>query len=650
MGQHGSIEGGESPRRRKVGARTRLMRLTSALVLLISSMTLVPAIALVPSTARAQSADLIRSYQNFEAAKAANKVGDALKYGDEALKLTEQGGDSQTLIELLRNVGDFAAQSGQDGKALQYYTRALSLQEAALGPNHPDLVPTLTALADLHVKAKRYSDAAAVEQRILGIERQVYGQQHENVLATQNKLREIYRSANDTAAIARLDEQAAQLAKAAEPPPATQRGLPPRGPGADTNNRRYKQSGGFATVRVFYGTNRAPTGDVTVVKPALYYGKERGDLQYGYLNVTIPQAHREAELETQPRWMDYTFTRDQAALRSSYILLDKITPLPKDDFVRTLRQQIKDSPSKDLFIFVHGFNNTFEDAARRAAQLVYDLDFDGTPLLYSWPSQGSATAYAVDEATVGISGRKMADFLATVVDQSGAERIHVLAHSMGNRALIEALQTYLAKRAPDKRQHLFGQIVFTAPDVDKDYFVDVIQSLQGSAERVTLYASSNDYALRTSQIVHGAPRAGSAGDSLVRLPGLDTIDMSAVPADALGHSYFAANSGAIYDIFRLLWRGDPPPQRCGMSDRKAGANLDVWYVFNADACKGDDLLEAGVMVKRFGDLARDQVKMNIAMLTDPSQLQQKQEWSNILKKLDVLLAAPGPSAAVGAAK
>ncbi len=615
---------------------------------------LVLSIALVPSPTRAQSADLVRSYQNFEAAKAANKVDDALKYGDEAVKLTEQGGDQQTLIELLRNLGDFAAQSGQDVKAAGYYTRALNLQEAALGPNHPDLVPVLTALADLHVKAKRYADAAALEQRILGIERQVYGQQHENVLATQNKLREIYRAAKDTDAIARLDAEAAQLAKAAQAPPAT-RAIGPHGPGANTADRRYKQnSEGFATVRVFYGTNRAITGDIKDVKPALYYGKERGPLQYGYLNVTIPQTHKEAELETQPRWMDYTFTLDKAAMRSSYVLLDKITPLSKDDFVTALRQQIKDSPSRDLFIFVHGFNNTFEDAARRAAQLVYDLDFDGTPLLYSWPSQGSATAYAVDEASVGISGRKMADFLETVVDQSGAQRIHILAHSMGNRALIEALQTYLAKRAPDKRQHIFGQIVFTAPDVDKDYFEDVIQSLQGSAERITLYASSNDYALRSSQILHGAPRAGSAGDSIVRLPGLDTIDMSAVPADALGHSYFAANSGAIYDIFRLVWRGDPPPKRCGMSDRraagpKAAGNPDVWYVFNADKCNGDDLLEAGVMVKRFGDLARDQVQLNISMLTDPSQLRQQQEWRDVLKKLDILLAPPPPGAAAGGA-
>ena len=216
---------------------------------------------------------------------------------------------------------------------------------------------------------------------------------------------------------------------------------------------------------------------------------------------------------------------------------------------------------------------------------------------------------------------------------------------MGNRALLEALQTYLAKRAPDKRQHIFSQIVFTAPDVDRDYFTDAIQSMAESAERITLYASDNDLALRSSQFFHGAPRAGTAGDVIVKLAGLDSIDMSSVPADALGHSYFAANSGAIYDMFRLLWRGDPPPDRCGMSHPKTANTLTVWS-FNADACKGDDLLTAGVMLKRFGDLARQQVQAKIAALTDSNQ---QQEWKLVLTRLDGLL--PGlPAPKSGASK
>jgi len=575
-------------------------------------------VLLAPAAVWAQSTDLLLAYKNFEAAKAADKVSDALKAGNAALKLTEEGGDKQGLIELLQNLGEYSMQVSQDGPAVEYYGRALALQESALGPQNPDLVPALTALAKLHVKAKRYADAATLELRILDIERQAYGEHHENVSATLTRLREIYRLAGDTEGVARMDGQLLQAL-------AGQRAL-------SSKTRRYKQNQGFATVRVFYGTNRAPTGDL---KPAEYYGKARGDLQYGYLDVTIPQVHQEAALETQPRWTEYVL--DAGAAQRRYVLLQKVMPLAKDAFLRELQLQVKASPSKDVFIFVHGFNNTFEDAARRAAQMAYDLDFDGTPLLYSWPSQGSATAYAVDEAAVGISGRKMAEFLENVVAQSGAARVHILAHSMGNRALLEALQTYLAKRAPENRKHIFGQIVFTAPDVDRDYFTDAIEPLRSAADRITLYASNNDYALRSSQFLHGAPRAGTAGDVIVRLAGLDTIDMSAVPADALGHTYFAANAGAIFDIFRLLWRGDAPPQRCGMSDRKVGGPLAVW-VFNADACKGDDMLEAGVMVKRFGELAKARVIESMSTLTDPSE---KQEWTLVLKRLDGLLSPGG---------
>lgn len=587
--------------------------------------------AVAPGAGIAQSVDLVKTYQNLEAAKTSGKTDEALKYGNDAVALAEASGDRQNLVALLKSVAEYAATAGHAEVAASYYERAIAIQEKDLGVDHPDLVPTLTALAQLRADAARYADAAVLEERILAIERAAYGERHENVLATLGRLRHLYQTANDAPALARIDTQLQAAA--------TTRGSLPAPGGLAGKNHRYKQTQGFATVRVFYGTNRAPSGDL---KPAAFYGKARGELQYGYLDVTIPATHQEAQLETQPRWADYIL--DVSANRSRYVLLDKVTPLPKDDFVRALQHDIKAAPSKDVFIFVHGFNNTFEDAARRAAQLVYDVDFDGTPLLYSWPSQGSTTAYAVDEAAVGISGRKMADFLDTVVSQSGAEHVHILAHSMGNRALIEALQTYLAKRAPDKRQHVFGQLVFTAPDVDRDYFIDALDSLKHAADRVTLYASNNDYALRSSQMLHGAPRAGTAGDVIIRIAGLDSIDMSAVPADVLGHAYFAANAGAIFDIFRLLWRGDAPPDRCGMSDRKAAGALAVW-VFDANVCKGGDLLEAGVMFKRFGNLARQQLVANMATLTDPSQ---KQQLSLILKQLDALRLTVRPDA--GAAR
>ena len=212
-------------------ARRRVTYLTWALTLLL------------PSLALAQSGDLVRSYQNFEAAKTSGKVADALKAGDEALRLTEQSGDQPTQIELLRSLGDFAAQAGQDSVAAEYYGRALELQQSALGAEHPDLVPVLTALADLKLKVKDYAPAAAFEQRVLTIERRAYGEQHENVRATEAKLREIYRSSGDLDAIARLDAES-------KAPASVLRGLPAVGGLMSGNNRRYKANQGFATVKV----------------------------------------------------------------------------------------------------------------------------------------------------------------------------------------------------------------------------------------------------------------------------------------------------------------------------------------------------------------------------------------------------------------
>ena len=571
-------------------------------------------VLLFPTGAYAQSADLLRACQRFEEAKASGDMRVALARGEEAARLAAGVNDTPTQDDLLRDLGGLAAQAGDETRAVQYFEQALALEERTLGADHPDLVPVLTALADLRLKSQRYSDAQTLELRILTIERRAYGAHHENVLVTLSKLADLYQASGDTVA---LDRVRAEIQAAT-----SKRGFP--GPHDLTDQARKNQT--FATVRVFYGTNRAVSGSL---KPALFYGKERGELQYGYLDVTIPKIHREAELETQPRWAEYVFDAGEA--RSRYVLLDKVVPLARNDFLNELRRQ----NSKDLFIFVHGFNNTFEDAARRAAQLVYDLDFDGTPLLYSWPSRGSATAYTADEAAVGISGRRLADFLETVVTQAGARHVHLLAHSMGSRALIEAVQTYLAHH-PQRQgsARVFGQVIFTAPDVDRDYFVDAVQPLAAVADRITLYASDTDYALRGSQLFHDAPRAGMAGASIVREKGLDTIDMSSVPADLLGHNYFAANSGAIFDLFRLLWLGDPPPQRCGMSDR-SGSGPIVW-VFNAQACAGLDLLEAGVLLKRFGDLARQRIVTDLATLTDPTQ---KQHLALVLGRLDGLRAA-----------
>jgi len=83
----------------------------------------------------------------------------------------------------------------------------------------------------------------------------------------------------------------------------------------------------------------------------------------------------------------------------------------------------------------------------------------------------------------------------------------------------------------------------------------------------TLYASSNDEAIRISKEPHSYPRAGEAGDDIIILPGLDTIDASMVDTSLIGHSYFAEKRSVLSDLFYLLGEGKPPSQRHSLEPR-----------------------------------------------------------------------------------
>jgi esterase/lipase superfamily enzyme len=109
---------------------------------------------------------------------------------------------------------------------------------------------------------------------------------------------------------------------------------------------------------------------------------------------------------------------------------------------------------------------------------------------------------------------------------------------------------------------LFREVILTAPDIDAEIFKrDIAPAIVKTADRVTLYASSNDEALAVSKTVNGGPRAGDSGSGIVVVPGLETIDVSAVDTSLLGHSYYGENGTVLSDIFFLLRRGLPASRR-----------------------------------------------------------------------------------------
>ena len=134
---------------------------------------------------------------------------------------------------------------------------------------------------------------------------------------------------------------------------------------------------------------------------------------------------------------------------------------------------------KSAFVFVHGYNVTFEDAARRTAQMAYDLGFDGAPVFYSWPSQGETADYMVDEQNSDWTEKHLEAFLKEFVEHSKAENIYLVAHSMGNRSLTRAFMT-LVQADPHLRDRV-KELISTAPDIDADVFKQEIAPVLGAS-------------------------------------------------------------------------------------------------------------------------------------------------------------------------
>jgi esterase/lipase superfamily enzyme len=311
----------------------------------------------------------------------------------------------------------------------------------------------------------------------------------------------------------------------------------------------------YARMRVFYATDRKPAADFATADQADKYTGERGPMAYGQAFVSIPRGHVAGELEG-PSIFRLEFREDP----EKHVVLLQTIPQPKDVFLKAMRARVLSSKGKSAFIFVHGYNVAFADAARRTAQLAYDLSFDGAPVFYSWPSQASLQGYTVDEANIEWSTSHIKQFIADAADQSGAENLYLVGHSMGNRGLTRALAALVSER-PDLRGR-FREIILAAPDVDADVFRnDLAPALKKAGQRVTLYASSKDMALKASKEVHGYPRAGDAADGILIVPGIDTIDASNVDDSMLAHSYFVESIPVIRDIARMLRTGAATTER-----------------------------------------------------------------------------------------
>ncbi|KAB7615564.1 alpha/beta hydrolase [Amylibacter sp. SFDW26] len=326
-----------------------------------------------------------------------------------------------------------------------------------------------------------------------------------------------------------------------------------------------------------YSSNRSPSmafGEVTVS-----FGKDKswGNLVQSSeskerakdISLKITDADELIRFPSTPLLFDLSNTSADAKNDPAFRTYKK----REMEFKNALSNLLKQSNKRDVVLFVHGFNNEFDDAAYAMADLWHFSGRIGVPLFFTWPSgAGGLFGYFKDRESGEYSVFHLKETLRLISQTSGLDNVHIIAHSRGADVVTTALRELLieargAGKSPYETYKI-ENLILAAPDLD---FGIVRQRL--IAERfatafgqVNIYVNKNDGALGIAQKLATGQRLGRLRSSnlehidkaiLERAGNVHFIDVEN-SGSSVGHSYFRQNPNVLSDIALTLQSSAKP--------------------------------------------------------------------------------------------
>ena len=244
-----------------------------------------------------------------------------------------------------------------------------------------------------------------------------------------------------------------------------------------------------------------------------------------------------------------------------------------------LESRLAQSARKDVYIYVHGYNNSFENGVFRAAEIWHFMGRVGVPIAYSWPAgSGGLRGYAYDRESGEFTVSHLRHFIKTVAACPEVERVHLIAHSRGADVTISALRelhlSFLAQGKSTQKELKLENLVLAAPDIDEDVFKQrfVAENLLNAARRTTIYVSNSDRAIETADLIfHSRQRLGSLGikdfspkmrKALTKSPNVQFIECK-LTTWAINHDYVFSHPAALSDLILVLRDSRPPGAQYG---------------------------------------------------------------------------------------
>jgi esterase/lipase superfamily enzyme len=324
-------------------------------------------------------------------------------------------------------------------------------------------------------------------------------------------------------------------------------------------------------VEMLVATTRARSAN-----PAEMFTGERG-LAPSFADITVsipPASVRKVGEVAWPKKLPPNPATDFAVVKAEEITLEGAK--------ERLHASVMKSPDHSVLVFIHGFNNRFEDSLYRFAQIAHDTGTDSAPILVTWPSRGSTLAYGYDRESTNYTRDALETLFQYLAHDPDIKEVSILAHSMGNWLALESLRQMAIRNGglPTK----FKNVMLAAPDVDVDVFRTQIADMGKQHPRFTLFVSQDDRALAISRRVWGdIPRLGSINPE--QAPYKDeleennvaVIDLTKVKSgDRLNHGKFAESPQIVQLIGARMAAGQSlSDSRVGLGDTIIQATTGV---------------------------------------------------------------------------
>jgi esterase/lipase superfamily enzyme len=211
---------------------------------------------------------------------------------------------------------------------------------------------------------------------------------------------------------------------------------------------------------------------------------------------------------------------------------------------------------RDVLLYVHVLNQTFETAALDAARLSNGIGFHGETMVFSWPSKAKLFDYGYDRESAMWSRDALEQVLSGLITSPSVGRVHIVAHSVGTMLTLEAIRQIYDRHGGVVVERI-GTVVFASPDIDMDVFSSSVQRIGPLASKITVITSTHDRALAVSRLLAGGiTRVGEAEQDQLKRLGLHVIDASKQGWGIINHDLFLSNA-QIRQVIRGAIDGRP---------------------------------------------------------------------------------------------